>query len=313
MAADAAAMSLAHDYLFGRVSDRQSMGWLIERSPYEAQQLPAAIRTAVADGRLAQFMAGLLPQDARYAAFRDALAQTSDPVEQSRLRANMERARWMPRTAERDYLYVNVPSYQLAVVSDGQATSVYPVVVGARDTPTPQMISPTSSLVVNPWWNVPQSIVRKSNMRPGRAGFRFTRLDGGQWAVRQPPGPRNALGRIKFNLVNDQAIYLHDTPAKAGFARDDRALSHGCIRVKNINQLAEQLMSSGDTGAGLDTALASSQTETLRLPQTWPVYIVYFTEDLGGDGSLQSYSDPYDYDARIVAALDGSPLEVASR
>jgi murein L,D-transpeptidase YcbB/YkuD len=311
--ADGAALALAHDYLFGRVSDRQAMGWLIERSPYEAIQLPAGIRNAMATGTLDRFLAGLLPADRRYAALRDALADASDPVDRARLRANMERARWLPRTAERNYLYVNVPSYRLAVVADGQPTSTYTVVVGAKDTPTPQMISPTSSLVVNPWWNVPQSIVRKSNMRPGRAGFQFTRLEGGQWAVRQPPGPRNALGRIKFNLVNDQAIYLHDTPAKSGFARDERALSHGCIRVKNIDRLAAELMEPAGSDETLDTALAGSQTATLRLPQTWPVYIVYFTADVGSDGALETYADPYGYDSRIVAALDGPVLQVASR
>lgn len=311
--ADAAALSLAHDYLFGRVSDKQSMGWLIERSPYEASQLPAALQAAVAAGKLDQFYASLLPTDDRYQALRSALADASDPDVRDRLRANMERERWMPRTADQNYIYVNIPSYRLQLIDNGQVTSTYTVVVGAKDTPTPAMITPTSSLVVNPWWNVPQSIVRKSNMRPGRPGFQFTKLDGGNWTVRQPPGPRNALGRIKFNLVNDQAIYLHDTPAKAAFVRDDRALSHGCIRVKNINRLASELMQDGGDEGALDTALAGTQTATLRLPQTWPVHIVYFTEDLSPAGGLVSYPDTYGYDQKIVAALDGPKLEVASR
>ena len=310
--ADAAALSLAHDYYFGRVGDRASMGWLIERSPYEAERLPEALQAAIQSNTLPAFFKGLLPDDARYAALREALTAAPEGGDRDRIRANLERARWMPRTAASNYIYVNVPSYRLQVVSDGQPTSTYTVVVGAKDTPTPQMISPTSSLVVNPWWNVPQSIVRSSNLRPGRSGFQFTG-GAGNWTVRQPPGPRNALGRIKFNLVNDQAIYLHDTPAKAAFARDTRALSHGCVRVKDIDRLAAELMSDGGETDRLDDALAGSDTATLHLPQTWPVYLVYFTADLDDAGTLAVYRDIYGYDARIIAALDGSPIQMASR
>ena len=160
---------------------------------------------------------------------------------------------------------------------------------------------------------MPVSIIRKSNLRPGRAGFQFTSNHDGSWAVRQPPGPRNSLGKIKFNLVNDQAIYLHDTPSKALFARDERALSHGCIRVKDIDQLATQLMDDGGNAAPLDEALASTQTATLRLPRTWQVYIVYFTMDSVEPGSLVTYDDPYGYDARIVASLDGRPAQATLR
>jgi len=310
--ADTAALSLAHDYYFGRVGDRSAMGWLIERSPYEAAQLTTGLQAALASGDLDRFFDGLLPSDVRYQALRKGLAEAADGPTRDRLRANLERARWMPRTSEANYLYVNVPSYRLAVMQGGQAASTYTVVVGAKATPTPQMISPTSSLVVNPWWNVPQSIVKSSNLRPGRGGYQFTSMGAGRWSVRQPPGPRNALGRLKFNLVNDQAIYLHDTPAKSGFARDARALSHGCIRIKDIEGLANELMGAEDT-AQLDEALAGRNTATLRLPQTWPVYIVYFTADADPEtGALVSYDDPYGYDARVIAALDGNKLQMAS-
>jgi murein L,D-transpeptidase YcbB/YkuD len=206
----------------------------------------------------------------------------------------MERWRWMPRALGEDYLYVNVPSYQLQVVDGGISIASYDVVVGAKNTPTPMLASPTSSLVVNPWWNVPASIVKSSNLRPGKGDYIFKASAGGGYAVRQPPGPRNALGKIKFNLSNDQAIYLHDTPGKSAFRRTQRALSHGCIRVKDIDQLAARLM--GEDGG--DTA-------PLRLPRTWQVYIVYFTLDGDNAGSLTSYSDPYGYDATILARLDG--------
>ena len=218
----------------------------------------------------------------------------------------------MPRSIAANYLYVNVPSYTLRVVQDGVQLSSYDVVVGARDTPTPQMVSPTGSFVVNPAWYVPASIARKSGLRAGRGGFVARRLADGSVAVMQPPGPRNALGRIKFNLDNDEAIYLHDTNARSVFGRQERALSHGCVRVKDIDQLASELMGQGGNGAVLEEALAGTQTATLHLPQTWPVYIVYFTADTDDTGELVTYRDPYGYDSKVLATLDGKPLEIAS-
>ncbi len=308
--AQASAQTLAHDYAFGRVSDRESFDWHIARSMDEMAGLSGRLTQAVAAGKVGPFLASLLPGDPRYAALRDALPGASGG-DRDRIRANMERWRWMPRDLGRDYLYVNVPSYRLRVFDDGMPTSTYTVVVGAPDTPTPLMMTPATSVVVNPWWNVPQSIIRKSNMRAGRPGFVYA-SSGGQLSVRQPPGPRNALGKIKFNLINDQAIYLHDTPAKAGFARDDRALSHGCIRVKDIDQLAAELMRDGGDAGAFDEALAQTRTETVPLPKRWNVYLVYFTMDRDDDGALVSYGDPYGRDAQLAARLDGGGMRIAS-
>ena len=310
--ATASALSLAHDYYLGRVTDRSGMRWMIERSPYEAVDLPAKLQSAIDGGKLRQFFAALLPSDPRYVALREALADARPGPDRDRLRVNMERWRWMPRSIASNYLYVNVPSYKLRVVRDGLDLSSYDVIVGAKDTPTPQIVSPTGSLVVNPAWYVPVSIARKSGLRAGRNGFVARRLGDGSFGVMQPPGPRNALGKIKFNLDNDQAIYLHDTNAKSAFGRDDRALSHGCVRVKDIDQLATELMEQGGDDAALEEAMAGTQTATLHLPQTWPVYIVYFTADTDENGDIITYRDAYGYDAKVLAALDGKPLEVAS-
>ncbi len=304
-AADVAALRLAHDYYFGRVADRDDMGWMIRRPADEEARLVEGLRSAVASGEIRKFYASLLPGDPRYAALREALAETSDPAMRDRLRANMERWRWMPRALGDDYLYVNVPSYRLQVMDGGASVASYDVVVGADKTRTPMLASPTGSLVVNPWWNVPRSIVKSSNLRPGKGGYVFKASADGGYEVRQPPGPKNALGRIKFNLANDQAIYLHDTPSKSAFTREQRALSHGCIRVKDIDQLASQLMSDGGDAARLDEALAGSDTATLRLPRTWQVYIVYFTAAPDADGKVVTLGDPYDRDGRMIAALDG--------
>lgn len=311
--AERSALELGHDYLFGRVSDRSDMRWLIERSPYEASQLAVRLHEAIASGRIRDFYAGLLPRDPRYRALRTALAETTDRATRDRLRANLERWRWMPRDLPSDYLYINVPAYRLQLFRDAVSLASYDVVVGAKDTPTPQMVSPTDSLVVNPAWYVPESIARKSKLHPGRGGYVWKATADGGRRIIQLPGPRNALGRIKFNLDNDQSIYMHDTNAKSLFNRDQRALSHGCIRVKDIDQLAADLLgqNGGDTSA-FEEALAGDETRTMRLPRSWPVYIVYFTADVDTAGAVTNFADPYDYDPRVIAALDGKPLEMAS-
>jgi L,D-transpeptidase YcbB len=306
--ADAAALRLANDFYFGRVNDR-GMQWMIERSPYERVQLPERLHAAMGQGDLKRFYADLLPGNERYRALRDALATEQDGATRDRIRVNMERWRWMPRSIADDHIYVNVPSYRLNVVEGGTILSSYDVVVGAKDTPTPMMVSPANGVVVNPSWYVPASIVKSSGLRPGRGNYRYKPLENGGYAVVQPPGPRNALGKIKFNLINDQAIYLHDTPAKAAFKKEDRALSHGCIRVSNIDQLAAELMAAeGGDAMALEDALAGGKTQTLSLPRQWPVYLVYFTVDLDANGALASYGDPYDYDGQVLAKLDGAPL-----
>ena len=309
--ATASAQALAHDYAFGRVGDREATGWYIGSSN-DAATLARGLEQAIAAGKPRAFIEGLLPTDARYIALRTALAESGDRVSRDRLRANMERWRWMPRDLGQDYLYVNVPSYELKVINSGMPVSTYTVIVGAKDTPTPQLAGPASSLVVNPWWNVPQSIVKSSKLRPGRGGYVFKANADGSMGVRQPPGPRNSLGRIKINLINDQAIYLHDTPAKSAFDRDARALSHGCIRVKDIDQLAAELVDASTDDGRLDTALARTQTATVQLGKTWQVYLVYFTADTDDSGQVVALGDPYDRDAGLIAALDGGAIRMAS-
>ncbi|MDO6415057.1 L,D-transpeptidase family protein [Sphingomonas sp. BIUV-7] len=303
--AQRAALTLAHDYQYGRVGDRADLGWHIDRGNGSVD--PVVLNAAIERGKVRSYLQSLLPVDERYKALKAALADTSDGASRDRIRANMERWRWMPRDLGTEYLYVNVPSYKLERINDGAVLSTYTVVVGAKDTPTPWIAGDAPSLVVNPSWYVPASIIKSSNLRPGKAGYIFKASAGG-YSVRQLPGPKNALGRLKINLTNDQAIYLHDTPSKGGFAKDQRALSHGCIRVKDIDQLATELMSDGGDGAKLDEALAGTDTKTLALPKRYNVYLVYFTLDRDANGDLVSYGDPYGRDAEVIARLDGRPL-----
>ncbi|SFR85594.1 L,D-transpeptidase family protein [Sphingomonas jatrophae] len=296
--ANAAALSLARDYYSGRVADKAAFDWHIERSPYEASKLPAELASAVAKGNVRAWLEGLLPQNEQYAALRTALADAKDPVERDRLRANMERWRWMPRTLGDKYLYVNVPSYDLKVVEQGSQVASYTVVVGSPKTPTPQLSLTASSIVVNPWWNVPESIAKQGLGR----GYQAVRTASGV-RYRQPPGPRNSLGKVKIDMPNPHAIYLHDTPAKALFARQERALSHGCIRVQDIDQLALELMQRDESRMAFEDAYGSQDTKTVRLADQWPVYLVYFTAEADA-GGVKMLKDPYGRDAQLAQRLD---------
>ena len=299
--ASAIALSLAEDYAHGRVPDHSRTGWHIESHAADMSRLASELQVALAGNRLRPWLRSLLPSDPRYAALRDAYAATpaSDETKRDRLRANLERWRWMPRELGKDHIYVNVPSYTLAVVDEGKPVSTYTVVVGKPSTPTPQIAVSARSVVVNPWWNVPPSIARTMKGGGGK-GYVYSGK-----SLRQRPGPGNALGKVKIDMPNPHAIYLHDTPSKNLFAEQSRAFSHGCIRVKDIDKLAAELLEldRGDS-AEVARALAGSATRTVSLQNLRPVYLVYFTMDVGADGNLVTYEDPYGRDGKLIASLD---------
>jgi murein L,D-transpeptidase YcbB/YkuD len=131
--------------------------------------------------------------------------------------------------------------------------------------------------------------------------------------VRQRPGPGNALGRIRFDLPNPYAVFLHDTPSRNLFARADRALSHGCIRVENPVDLAASILATPDWDvAALDAEIDLGATRTIELAAPAPVYVLYITAAPGADGSITYADDIYDRDEPIVAALDAPDVSLAS-
>ena len=125
-----------------------------------------------------------------------------------------------------------------------------------------------------------------------------------KWPVRQRPGSDNALGRIKFNIPNDDDIYLHDTPNHKAFARADRALSHGCVRVERAVDLAVYLMrNQGWTQEKLELEIARGETRTAALSQGLPVWLLYWTMWVDSEGVLQTRDDIYQRDLRLAVAL----------
>ncbi|MBA2934083.1 L,D-transpeptidase family protein [Sphingomonas sp. CGMCC 1.13654] len=300
--ADTAAKALAHDYIDGRIKNPARFDWHIEHSPAQLVTLDVDIANAVNGGRLTDYIKGLLPTDPRYAALRQAYADTpaTEHLRRDAIRASMERWRWMPRVLGDDYIWVNIPTYKLQLYRGGQVKAEHVVVVGAPKTPTPQLSANVGHIIVNPWWTLPPTVLREGKKYSPARGYVWQKI-GGKMFIRQKPGPMNALGRMKIDMPNAWAIYLHDTPAKSGFAQPMRALSHGCIRVQNIPSLASELYDP----AAIDTALETYTMKSLPMQATLPVYIVYFTAAPDADSKVVTYGDPYDRDARMIAALDG--------
>jgi L,D-transpeptidase YcbB len=241
---------------------------------------------------------------------------------------NLERWRRLPFDLGKRYIAVNVPDFMLEVVEDDQPVMAMKVVVGKMmaERSTPTFSAPMTYLVLNPYWNVPKTIAEKelfplSRKNPkyfGRNNFTVRRIPNGtkqipdpnaadgsmisvqtyQYLLRQGPGPKNALGRVKFMFPNPHSVYLHDTPSKDLFNRTVRAFSHGCIRVEKPIELAEYLLQGTPKGSR-DSILASlkrNKEQTVWLPEPVPVHIQYWTAWVEDDGSLQFRNDIYGYD-----------------
>ncbi|MDH7640909.1 L,D-transpeptidase family protein [Sphingomonas oryzagri] len=300
--ATSAAHMLAGDYIDGRIKHPSRFDWHIEHSPERLTTLDVDLANAVNNDALPGYLNALLPTDPRYAALRQAYADTpvSEHGRRDAIRASMERWRWMPRVLGDNYVWVNIPTYKLQLYRDGRQAAEHVVVVGAPKTPTPQLSAHVDRIIVNPWWTLPPSVLREGKKYSPAKGYVWQKI-GGRTFIRQKPGPMNALGRMKIDMPNAWAIYLHDTPAKSGFAQPMRALSHGCIRVQNIPSLASELYDP----AAIDSALETYTMKSLPMRTKVPVYIVYFTAAPDADGKVVTYGDPYDRDARMIAALDG--------
>jgi murein L,D-transpeptidase YcbB/YkuD len=168
-----------------------------------------------------------------------------------------------------------------------------------------------TGVMLNPWWEVPTSISREVAGKPGYVAVKGK--DGKVQRWRQPPGPTNALGQLKFVMYNPHNIYLHDTNARSRFSGRMRALSHGCIRTEHVLDLATELL--GDDGGEwtpdrIQAALASKKTVEAKFVKPVPVYIVYFSAAALNDGSIQTYQDLYNRDAKVLSALlDRKPAE----
>ena len=298
---------VSSDLALGHVKKAARVDWFIVDKDLDEQAQDTLLRSALARRDVAGTLNGLLPTHPQYAALKAALAVTpaNDVAERDRIRLNMDRWRWLPRDLGDKYIIVNVPSFHATLVEGGVNRWKHKAIAGKVSTPTPQLAALATGVILNPWWEVPKSIEKEV---AGKKGFVAVKNDDGtikRW--RQPPGPTNALGQIKFVMPNSKAIYLHDTNARSRFNDSVRALSHGCVRTQHIMDLATELL--GDDGGTwtpekIRTTLDSKKTVQAKFVKPLPVYIVYFSQAALVDGKIVDYRDMYGRDPKAVAALN---------
>lgn len=232
-----------------------------------------------------------------------AILNMSDADRARALAIAMERLRWLERTPPATRIDVNLAAARLTYWRDGKIADSRKVVVGEPDTATPQLGSPIFRLVANPTWTVPRSIEKKEIAGKGAGYLKSHNMvwkDG--WIVQQP-GPQNSLGLVKFDMLNDHAIYLHDTPAKALFAMVQRQRSHGCVRVEDALGFAEMLAKDEGVIDQWHQARGTGKETFVKLPRQIPVRMLYQTVLFDDAGEPIVRNDPYGWDDRVGEAL----------
>ena len=241
----------------------------------------------------------------------DTVAQLNVPADSraAQIRASMERLRWLPRDEPATRIDVNTAAAETDYVVDGQSVMH---MLSASGRPggdeTPMLKSAISAIVLNPPWNVPDGIAEEEILPKGEAYLQemgFAMKDG---RLVQQPGPQAALGQVKFDFDNPYAVYLHDTPSKAAFARSQRAVSHGCVRLAQAVPLARALLANqpGWSDARIDETLAAGETVRVELNQKTPVRLVYLTA-FPQNGRIAFRPDIYGWDVKLLKLLDNPP------
>jgi murein L,D-transpeptidase YcbB/YkuD len=284
---------------------------------------------AVSSENVRPVLGELAPQHPQYKGLQAALqherANPTGHLEQ--IRMNLQRWRWMPRDLGDRYVFVNVPAYQMQVIEGNDPVLAMRVIVGDPKHPTPLFDDEMTTVVLSPNWNVPESIIRKEMLPkliddPGYlerqdiqvVGTSGELLDaeGVDWSdessvsrlhFRQEPGPKNALGLVKFQFPNSFDVYMHDTPQDSLFNKPKRALSHGCIRLENPVALAEYVLRDQPqwTTEKITAAMNAGREQGVPLKEHLPVHIGYFTAWVNADGSVTYTDDPYNLDPKQKA------------
>lgn len=248
---------------------------------------------------------------------------------------NMERWRWMPRTLGKRYLMVNMTGFELNIIENDSSMLTMPVIVGKAYRSTPSFSGRVSYMEYNPYWTIPTNMVledmlprqindasflEKKSIRlyrgwgenarevdPKTVDWKKLNRDHFPYWLRQDPGPKNSLGRIKFLFSNPYEIYLHGTPDKHLFNRVVRAFSSGCIRVQDPVRLAAYLLND-DSLQMQEDVLARvylGTNQAVNLPDAVPIYLVYMTAWVDEEGSMNFRHDIYGRDTLLNSLFDG--------
>ena len=268
---------------------------------------------------------------------KESLELMNIKVEQriEQIRINLERYRWMPETFGEDYLFVNIANFELQVIKGGKKDKVFRAVVGKPFRKTPVFSARLTYLVLNPTWTVPPTIMaqdvipdvkknpnylKSKNMQVVDRTGKVVPASSIDWStvsaktfpyyVRQEPGASNALGAVKFMFPNPYSVYIHDTPSKDLFAKNDRAFSSGCVRIQNATGLAYYLLEGHPKWSPdqIEKVLKSQKEQTVNLVKTWPVHIIYLTTFFDEEiNEVVFRRDVYDRNPALLQAINSTP------
>ncbi|MEO8100212.1 MAG: L,D-transpeptidase family protein [Acidobacteriota bacterium] len=262
-----------------------------------------------------------------------AVSDPSKLAQVGQIERTMERWRWLPHAFHRSPILVNVPEAQLRALDDSNNVALQMrVVVGQTKTPTPLFTADMTYVIFGPYWNVPSSILLKEIVPDIKKDARYLSknsyevvdsagkvvpaeeevsgetlagLQSGKLRVRQVPGGKNALGRVKFMFPNQNDVYLHDTPSQNTFTRIRRDVSHGCIRVQKPQELAEWVLrdEEGWTSEMIAAALKETNSQRANIKESIPVFILYHTVTVDEDGTVHFWPDIYKHDAALAVQM----------
>jgi L,D-transpeptidase YcbB len=326
--------SLAHDLILGRVDLKSFVRFRYDTLVIES--VTVAMQQALSSGNVGTALNGFQPRGISYITLKDTLAAILktpgvDSIgikRKNQLVANLERLRQNRIRPDR-YLSVNVPAFGLKVFENDTVVFESKVIVGKKETPTPNINSVIRSFIIYPYWHVPRSIldeilpsiqadttyIAKHNYEVLDKNGDIVSLTWADWknydhtnfpyVLRQREGSENTMGVIKFVFSNRYGVYLHDTNARRLFSKKNRALSHGCVRVHKAVDLARYLAKDDDTyvsPADLDEYLLVQRKMVVNVVRPLPVYLDYFTVRIE-DGKVIFYDDLYGWDALLLKAL----------
>jgi len=318
------ALRYLRDLHLGRV-DPRALGFHLDHA-VEPHDFAALLNSAVEGHSFDGVVADVRPPFVQYAGLKRMLkaSRESDPAHARQIELAMERLRWLPDLDSQQLIVVNIPIFRVWAF-EGERGNGMPIldmaaIIGrSAGGKTPVFTSRLAAVVLNPSWNVPDSIARNEILPAidrdpnylARNHMVMTTEDG-QRRIRQLPGPWNALGQIKFEFPNVFSVYLHGTPAPALFKRERRDFSHGCIRVEDPLALAEWVLTrDGEWNrTSILSAISEGTTRTLAVAQGPRIVVFYVTAMfVPADDTVRFVDDIYGHDARLDAWLQAREIE----
>jgi murein L,D-transpeptidase YcbB/YkuD len=289
------------------------------------------------------YLRSLHPQHEQFQRLHQALLKAraeseagAKPRNMQKLLVNMERWRWMPEDLGTLHVQINIPEYMVYIAKNGNVIHKEKVVVGKPVYATPIFTADLKSIVFNPEWTVPPTIIREDLLpRLRRGGGMFgggasilkqhklnvnykgkrvdpssidwNRVNLGAISFTQAPGPTNVLGKVKFLYPNRHSVYMHDTIKRELLTRDVRVEGHHCPRVANPGKVAAVILAEdkGMPASEIDKLLANGYNSAVYLNGRVPVHTTYFTAAVDADGKVRNLADVYNLDAGVAAAVFG--------